>query len=133
MADFTLDPVLVRETRFIGDLSLCRLLRYHDKTHPWLVLVPRLPDAVEIMDLPEEAQKSLMRDIVAASALLRRVAQPDKINVGALGNIVRQMHVHVMGRYQSDPVWPRPLWGTTTDIFSDAEWPAEIARWQAAL
>ncbi len=111
MSDFALDPVLDRDTIAIGDLPLCRLLLLNDARYTWLVLVPRRAGITEIIDLPADDRAQLWREIESAGAVIRAVAGPDKINIGALGNIVRQLHIHVLARFASDPAWPGPVWG----------------------
>jgi diadenosine tetraphosphate (Ap4A) HIT family hydrolase len=107
----TLDPRLAESTRPIGELALSQVLLHDDSRFPWLVLVPRVPGASELTDLDEASATALMGEIRIAVRVLQEIAKPDKINVGALGNIVAQLHVHVIGRYRSDPAWPGPVWG----------------------
>lgn len=110
-ARFELDPRLARDTVFVADWQLCRVLLMDDAQFPWLVLVPRRADAVELDDLDEHDRTRLMHEIQRAMKTLRAVADCDKLNVGALGNIVRQLHVHVVARRKDDPAWPGPVWG----------------------
>ncbi|HET9835554.1 MAG TPA: HIT domain-containing protein [Rhodanobacteraceae bacterium] len=109
--DFTLDPRLAAGTVFVANWKLCRVLLMDDARFPWLILVPRRTDLVELDDLAPGEQAQLLSEINRAMATLRNVARCDKINVGALGNIVRQLHVHVLARREGDPAWPGPLWG----------------------
>ncbi len=108
---FILDPRLDADTLPLGRLPLSRVLLMNDARYPWLILVPERPDLAEIIDLPEAGQQQLMREIAAALAALKALFAPDKLNVGALGNRVRQLHVHVLARFQSDAAWPGPVWG----------------------
>ncbi len=108
---FTLDPQLEADTIPIGRLALSRVLLMDDMRYVWLILVPEQPDLVEIVDLPEAGRITLMHEIAAASEALKALCNPDKLNVGALGNRVRQLHVHVLARFQSDAAWPGPVWG----------------------
>jgi diadenosine tetraphosphate (Ap4A) HIT family hydrolase len=108
---FTLDPRLAESTRPIGDLALCQVLLHDDSRFPWLILVPRVPGASELTDLDPASAAVLMDEIRIAVRVIGEIAKPDKINVGALGNIVAQLHVHVIGRFRSDPAWPGPVWG----------------------
>ena len=110
-SDFTLDPRLTADTVEVGDLSLCRVLLMDDARFPWLVLVPRRPDVSEITDLSETDAAALWHEMRLATGVMMALAQPDKVNVGALGNVVAQLHVHVVGRFRSDPAWPGPVWG----------------------
>jgi diadenosine tetraphosphate (Ap4A) HIT family hydrolase len=107
-----LHPQLEADTSPVGDLPLSRLLAIDDATYPWLVLVPRRAGIVEIADLGAEAPV-LMGEIVRMSELLKTVTGCDKINVGAIGNVVPQLHVHVVARRKDDPLWPKPVWGHT--------------------
>lgn len=111
MPPFVLDPVLVRDTLAIGDLPLSRALLLNDSRYTWLTLVPRRAGIVEIIDLDAADRAQLFAEIVAVSEVIRAVAAPDKINIGALGNMVRQLHVHTIARFASDPAWPGPVWG----------------------
>ena len=106
---FALDPRLASDTLPVGDLALCRVLLMNDARYPWLILVPRRADLSEIVDLPRAEQMTLMDEIARVSEILRAEPGVEKINVGALGNIVRQLHVHVLGRRVGDhrPFPPR--------------------------
>jgi len=111
MTSFSLDPNLDNDTLPLGRLALSRVLLMNDARYPWLILVPERPDLAEIIDLAEGDRQQLMREIAAASEALKALFNPDKLNVGALGNRVRQLHVHVLARFVSDAAWPRPVWG----------------------
>jgi diadenosine tetraphosphate (Ap4A) HIT family hydrolase len=117
---FSLDPRLAADTIALGRLSLSRVLLMNDVRFPWLILVPEREGMREIIDLPESDQAILMSEIAAASRALRAIATPDKINVGALGNIVGQLHVHVVARRAGDAAWPGPVWGAGTASPYDA-------------
>ena len=108
---FELHPQLANDTQPIAHLPLCDVLLMDDANHPWLILVPRVPAAVEIVDLTDEAQATLMHEITVASRALQAAFKPHKINVAALGNMVPQLHIHVIARYTTDIAWPRPVWG----------------------
>jgi diadenosine tetraphosphate (Ap4A) HIT family hydrolase len=108
---FALDPRLDADTLLLGHLPLSRVLLMNDARYPWLILVPERPDLAELIDLSEADQAQLMREIASASSALRSLFNPDKLNVGALGNRVRQLHVHVLARFVSDVAWPGPVWG----------------------
>jgi diadenosine tetraphosphate (Ap4A) HIT family hydrolase len=108
---FALDSRLDADTLQVGRLALSRVLLMNDARYPWLILVPERPDLADMIDLPESEQALLMREIAAASSALRTLFNPDKLNVGALGNRVRQLHVHVLARFVSDSAWPGPVWG----------------------
>ena len=115
-ADWTLHPQLERDTVPIGDLALCRALLINDANYPWMLLVPRRPGTVEIIDLSEAEQVRLMAEIARASKAIKAMTGCEKINVAALGNVVPQLHVHVIARGRSDPAWPKPVWGAVLPI-----------------
>lgn len=111
---FVLDPRLQGDTVPVGDLALCSVLLMNDARFPWLILVPRRADVSELTDLSPEDATTLMAEIRLATGVMLVLAKPDKVNVGALGNMVAQLHVHVIGRFLSDPAWPGPVWGHGT-------------------
>jgi len=108
---FDLDSRLAADTIPIGDLTLSSVLLLDDARFPWFVLVPRRPGASELTDLSAEDATRLMDEIRMATRVMLDLARPDKVNVGTLGNVVPQLHVHVVGRFLSDPAWPGPVWG----------------------
>jgi len=109
---FELDPRLKNDTQHVQSLSLCDVLLMDDARFAWLVLVPRHAQLSEIADLSLDAQAILWREVHIASQALQDVAPRDKLNIGALGNIVRQLHVHVVARREGDAAWPGPVWGS---------------------
>jgi diadenosine tetraphosphate (Ap4A) HIT family hydrolase len=111
---FTLDPRLETDTLPVGDLPLSSVLLMDDARFPWLILVPRRAGVSEITDLTEEDAQLLISEIRLATRVMLDLSKPDKVNVGALGNVVPQLHVHVVGRFRSDPAWPGPVWGHGT-------------------
>jgi len=108
---WSLHPQLERDTVLVGELALSRILAMNDSNYPWLVLVPRRAGIVEIIDLDEPARTALMAEIAQVAAALKSLTRCDKLNVAAIGNMVPQLHVHVVARRQDDPAWPRPVWG----------------------
>ncbi|MGH8159037.1 MAG: HIT domain-containing protein [Rhodanobacter sp.] len=108
---FILDTRLEGDTRLVASLALCDVRLMNDARFPWLVLVPRHAGLVEIIDLPAQEQTLLWQEVNDATAALRAVAPCDKLNLGALGNIVRQLHIHVIARREGDDAWPGPVWG----------------------
>ncbi|MEO7066434.1 MAG: HIT family protein [Rhodanobacter sp.] len=108
---FQLDPRLAADTHAVAQLALCDVLLMNDARYPWLILVPRRADMIEITDLTAAEQATLWQEVNRAGAALRAVAPCDKINIGALGNIVRQLHIHVVTRCEGDAAWPGPVWG----------------------
>jgi len=110
-AGWALDPLLQCDTVPVGDLPLCRVLLINDANYPWLLLVPRRPEVNEISDLSYVEQAQLMSEVTEASRSLKALTKCDKINVAALGNVVPQLHVHVIARFRGDAAWPKPVWG----------------------
>ena len=110
MSDFALHDRLEADTLAVLDLPLCRVRLMRDANYAWLVLIPRRAE-MEIVDLAAEDQQQLMIEIAKTSAVLRAAVPCDKLNVAALGNVVAQLHVHVIARRHDDPAWPRPVWG----------------------
>lgn len=108
---FSLHPQLAADTFQLTQLPLCEVLLMKDANHPWLVLVPRIGEVVELVDLSDEEQVTLTREIALSSRALQTLFKPDKLNVAALGNVVPQLHVHVIARFTTDVAWPRPVWG----------------------
>ena len=111
MNDFKLDPRLAADTLPVAMLQLCEVRLMNDARWPWLVLVPQRHNAVENHDLEEQDQALLARETSLAAAILKELTGCEKINSAALGNIVRQLHVHVLARSSVDPNWPGPVWG----------------------
>ncbi len=111
VAGFELDARLANDAVFVADWRLSRVLLMDDARFSWLVLVPRRAGLVELLDLDEPGYAQLMREIRRAMKTLRAAATCDKLNVGALGNVVHQLHVHVVARRQGDAAWPGPVWG----------------------
>lgn len=110
-ASFTLHPQLEADTAPFRELELSTVRIMDNGLLPWLILVPRVADARDLIDLSEAHQLQLTREVAAASHSLRGAFKPDKLNVAALGNIVPQLHVHVIARFSTDPAWPKPVWG----------------------
>ena len=108
---FVLDPRLEAETSVIGELGLCKVLLMDDARFPWIVLVPKRADLVEIIDLGSADLVRLIEEIATASGVLEAATSPHKLNVAALGNVVRQLHVHIIARFENDAAWPSPVWG----------------------
>ena len=106
-----LHPQLAEDTHPVAHFALSELQLMDDANHPWLILVPRVESAVELIDLSDGQQAELTREIARASRALQAVFKPHKLNVAALGNLVPQLHVHVIARYEDDIAWPRPVWG----------------------
>ena len=108
---FALDPRLAADTVPVAKLPLCRVLLMRDQRFPWLILAPEREDLKELHDLSHADQRQIMNEVARASRVLERLFRPDSINVGALGNVVPQLHVHVVARRKEDVAWPGPVWG----------------------
>ncbi|MBW8823172.1 MAG: HIT family protein [Xanthomonadales bacterium] len=111
MSEFRLHPQLAADTLPVASLPLCDVLLMNDANYPWLILVPRVAGVSELLDLIESDRTQLWREIDIASQVLREQFAPDKLNIAALGNMVSQLHVHVIARFKGDPAWPKPVWG----------------------
>ncbi len=107
---FTLDPRLEATSHLVGDWPLCQVRLKDDIRFPWLLLIPRRRELVELTELSSDDYATLNAEILRACHLLQAVARPKKLNVATLGNVVAQMHVHVIGRFASDPAWPDAVW-----------------------
>lgn len=108
---FRLHERLAADSVAVGELDLCQLRLMNNCLWPWLILIPQIDGVSEIHDLPADAAAVLAAETAAASLCLTRLFKVDKVNVGALGNIVPQLHMHVVGRRRDDPAWPGPVWG----------------------
>ena len=111
MSEFQLHPQLAADTLHVTALPLCDVLLMNDANYPWLILVPRIVGTCELLDLGESNRVRLWREIDIASQALRDMFAPDKLNIAALGNVVNQLHVHVIARFKNDAAWPKPAWG----------------------
>jgi diadenosine tetraphosphate (Ap4A) HIT family hydrolase len=116
LAAMDLHPTLARDTVEVARLPLCRVLLMKDRRFPWLILVPEREAVREIHELSAADRAELIEEIARAGEVLKRLFQPDKLNVGALGNVVPQLHVHVVARFATDPAWPGPVWGSGTAV-----------------
>ncbi|MBB4196888.1 diadenosine tetraphosphate (Ap4A) HIT family hydrolase [Rhodoblastus sphagnicola] len=108
---FAIDPRLEADTIPLGDMALSRVLLMNDSRFPWLVLVPRRAGLVEITDLTPFERRALFEEAALAVDRLKHLTGAKKINLGALGNIVSQLHFHVVARFETDAAWPGPVWG----------------------
>lgn len=108
---FSLDPRLASDTLFAAQFPLCEVRVMNDARYPWLVAVPHVPGAIELFGLTPRDSEQVWREIQALGALVSGQPGVGKVNIGALGNIVRQLHIHILGRHEGDPAWPGPVWG----------------------
>ena len=131
---FVLDPRLATDTHLIGDLPLSQLRLFDDARFPWFVLVPRIAGARELIDLDDGDQRTLLAEISRVGRVLESELRPDKLNVAALGNVVPQLHVHVIARFTNDAAWPHPVWGRGERVaYEPGERDARIALLRDAL
>ena len=134
MNHWHLHPQLADDTHPLATWELCELRLMDDANYPWLVLVPRVTDAVELLDLDTQQRHRLSDEIDAAGRTLRALCRPHKLNVAALGNLVPQLHVHVIARFEGDPAWPAPVWGrVAARAYSPEALVERIGRLQAVL
>lgn len=127
-------PRLEADTAFVLDWNLSRVLLMNDARFPWLILVPRRADVTEIFELSSADRAALMDEITRASETLKAVARAQKINIGALGNLVPQLHVHIVARNPGDAAWPGPVWGQgTARPYQAEERDGLLARLRAAV
>ena len=120
MPEFLLDPRLAADTTAVAELELCTLRLSKDARFPWLILVPKRAGMAEIIDLDAMDRAILLDEIVLVSEALRAATRCHKLNVAALGNQVRQLHIHVIARFEGDAAWPRPVWGAGEPVAYEA-------------
>jgi diadenosine tetraphosphate (Ap4A) HIT family hydrolase len=116
MTAFALDPQLAADSVAVASLSLSDLRLVDDSRFPWVMLVPRRAGATEIIDLEKADRAFLFEEITAVSAALKQATACEKLNVAALGNQVRQLHVHIVARFAGDLAWPGPIWGKGASV-----------------
>jgi diadenosine tetraphosphate (Ap4A) HIT family hydrolase len=108
---FILNSQLQANSFFISDLKISRLLLMNDSNYPWLILVPRESDLIELTDLSLEDQIEVLREINLVGKILQENFGAEKLNIAALGNVVSQLHIHVIARKKNDATFPKPVWG----------------------
>ncbi|MFD2264891.1 HIT domain-containing protein [Lacibacterium aquatile] len=134
MSAFILDPRLDADTTLLGRMGICRVLLMNDARYPWLILVPERNGLADLIDLTPEDEAAVWKSVRAVSEALKSITSPVKLNVGALGNVVRQLHIHILARYESDEAWPGPVWGKgTARPYEEAARDALIAALRKAL
>jgi diadenosine tetraphosphate (Ap4A) HIT family hydrolase len=116
---WSLHPQLARDTVAVGDLPLSRVLVINDANYPWLLLVPRRNGVSEMIDLDEVEQAQLWTEIARTGRALKELTGCDKLNIAALGNVVPQLHVHIIARRSGDAAWPKPVWGAAPPLAHD--------------
>ena len=131
---FVLDQRLLNDTLPVGDFQLCRLLLSNDSQYPWFILVPRRADISEVFQLSENDQVQLWKETTLLAKTLDQLFDADKMNVAALGNVVSQLHMHVIVRHKGDPAWPAPVWGKHPAVpYAQGQAAEVIARLKTVL
>lgn len=125
---FNLDSRLANDTLLMGDFTLCRLLLMNDRQYPWFILVPRREAVSELFQLDSADQQLLWQETTALAEVLKDTFSADKMNVATLGNMVSQLHMHVIVRRKSDPAWPAPVWGRHPPVAYTVEEVAAIRQ-----
>lgn len=125
---FALDPRLAQDTIVLGDFPLCRLLLSKDANYPWFILVPRRADISEVFELQADDQQQLWKETTFLAQALQGAFAADKMNVATLGNVVAQLHMHVIVRRRDDAAWPAPVWGKMPAIEYDNAGLEEIGQ-----
>ena len=131
---FEFNPRLEADTDWVLDLQLSRVLLMNDSRYPWLILVPRIPNVREWLDLSSTDQALLLAEQLQVSQCLQTLLSPDKLNIATLGNIVPQLHLHIIARFETDFAWPSPVWGRGDSVrYPPDEKVALLARYRSAL
>ncbi len=126
MIPFDLNARLAGDSLHVADLPLCAVRLMKDANYPWLLLVPRKADLIEIIDLDRADRAQLIEEIALASEALRATTDCEKLNVGALGNQVSQLHVHIVARNRNDAAWPNPVWGAAHAVAYEPQTRADL-------
>lgn len=133
MSDFILDRRLESDSLAITDLPLCHVRLMNNKHFSWILLIPRVANAKEWIDLPRELQHQLSDEIAICSHIFQALFTPHKLNIASLGNQVAQLHVHLIGRHPHDAAWPNPVWGAAQAEYAEAESEKIITELRSAL
>ncbi|USD40345.1 HIT domain-containing protein [Vibrio sp. SCSIO 43135] len=123
---FELHPQLAKDTSVIGEFPLSLALLHKDNAVPWVILVPKRTNLKELHHLPMKEQQQFLIESQAVSQALEATFRPDKLNLGALGNMVPQLHIHHIARFTDDVAWPGPVWGNTNGVFRSEEEQREV-------
>lgn len=123
---FSLDLRLQQDTLVLGDFPLCRLLLSKDANYPWFILVPRQEGVSEVFDLDATQQRQLWQETSLLAEHVKASLGADKMNVATLGNVVSQLHMHVIARFKSDIAWPAPVWGKVAAVAYKEQQLAEL-------
>jgi len=128
MNKFVLDPKLEKDSTFIANLELSELRLINNSDYTWLILVPRINNLVEITDLETEKYNKLCSEIRTIAEVIQKLFKPDKLNIATIGNIVKQLHVHIVARYKDDKTFPKPVWGNEFTPYSKEELELKINK-----
>lgn len=129
--DFMLHPQLAADSLLLADWPLCQVRLINDQQYPWFLLVPKVNAVKDIIDLADDQQLQLWQESKQLSHWIRTDYQPDKLNIAALGNVVPQLHLHHIGRFQTDLAWPAPIWGKHPALpYRPEQLAGLFARWQ---
>ena len=132
--EFVLHPQLAADSLFVADWPLCQLRLINDQHYPWFLLVQKVNNVREIIDLTDEQQLQLWQESKRLSLWLKADYQPDKLNIAALGNVVPQLHLHHIARFQSDLAWPAPVWGKHQAMpYTSEQVTLLMTRWQQRI
>jgi diadenosine tetraphosphate (Ap4A) HIT family hydrolase len=122
MNNFQLDSRLASDGDIIIGLNLSQVLFVNNALFPWVILIPKRDQAKEIIDLNVQDRTILIEEISLVSEAMKEVFSPDKLNVAALGNVVPQLHIHVIARYKTDTAWPKPVFGNGKELYSEEKY-----------
>ncbi len=128
-----IDPRLENSSSFVCDLSLCQVRLSHNAAFPWILLIPKAEHCIEITDLSRSDQHLLISEINQASKVMQCIFSPNKLNIATLGNVVPQMHIHIIARYTTDPAWPNPVWNTISKDYSEQDLNLFVQKIKTAL
>ena len=118
MENFTIDQRLISDSSLVTILNLCQVRLHHNAAFPWILLIPMQNNISEIIDLSSTNQQLLLQEICVISKIMQKIYKPKKLNIANLGNMVPQLHVHVIARYENDGAWPNPVWNSgVTDTY----------------
>ncbi|MDH5190518.1 MAG: HIT domain-containing protein [Gammaproteobacteria bacterium] len=126
---FSLNEQLGKDCFIVGEFTLCEVLLLNDVNFPWLILVPKVEGVSELHHLTESQQQQFLKESGNIAAMIESLFKPDKLNIAAIGNKVRQLHIHHIGRFESDPCWPETVWGYGKGIpYTDQQRDDTLAR-----
>lgn len=131
MPKFTLHPQLQKDSLFIKTLTLSEARLMNNRLFPWIILVPKRQDIVELFDLPLADQGILLSEINQIAKILKTTTQCHKINIASLGNIVSQLHIHIIARFETDSAWPKPVFGLKAELYENQE--DIVSQWREML